>query len=123
LLGSALWQDPQKYSGAWNFGPDYGSHLTVAEMTDRLIKYWGDASWINLADPQALHEAKLLKLNCDKAHAILNWHSALTIDECLQMTVDWYKRFYIEKPNANIYDLCVEQIHSYMDRVINNRFP
>ena len=43
---------------------------------------------------KALHEAKLLKLNCDKAHAELNWHSVLTIDECLQMTADWYKIFY-----------------------------
>jgi len=25
-------------------------------------------SWDDLTDPQVLHEAKLLKLNCDKAH-------------------------------------------------------
>jgi CDP-glucose 4,6-dehydratase len=36
-LGAALWQDPQKYSGAWNFGPEDSSHLTVVEMTKRLI--------------------------------------------------------------------------------------
>ena len=57
-------------------------------MTDRLIKYWGSGAWKNLSDPNALHEANLLKLNCDKAHAGLNWHSVLTIDECLQMTAD-----------------------------------
>lgn len=115
-LGAALWQDPQKYSGAWNFGPDDGSHLTVAKMADVLIQYWGDSSWNDLSDPQAFHEAKLLKLNCDKAHAGLNWNSVLTIDECLQMTVDWYKIFYMEDQNKDFYALCVEQIRTYVEK-------
>ena len=92
-------------------------------MADRLIQYWGDGSWEDLSDPQAPHEAKLLKLNCDKAHAELHWHSVLTIDECLQMTTDWYKKYYIENPNTNIYDLCVEQIHSYMDGATKKHLP
>lgn len=114
-LGAALWQDPQKYSGPWNFGPDDGSHLTVAEMADRLIQYWGDGSWEDLSNPQALHEAKLLKLNCDKAHAGLNWHSVLTIDECLQMTVEWYKNFYAGSTNESAYKFCTRQIAEYFE--------
>ncbi|MCX5822424.1 MAG: hypothetical protein NTY86_02665 [Deltaproteobacteria bacterium] len=111
LLGAALWQDPQKYSGAWNFGPDDGSHLTVAEMADRLIKYWGDGSWEDLSDHKAPHEAKLLKLCCDKAHAHagLNWHSVLTIDECLQMTADWYREFYSGPQIKDMHQFCVAQ--------------
>ncbi|MCX5814628.1 MAG: CDP-glucose 4,6-dehydratase [Proteobacteria bacterium] len=130
LLGAALRQDPQKYSGAWNFGPDDGSHLTVAEMANRLIKYWGDGSWEDSGTdfksvPQgdALHEANLLKLNCDKAHAGLNWHSVLTIDECLQMTAEWYKKYYMENQNADVYALCVEQLHSYMDKAPTKQLP
>ncbi len=113
LLGAALWQDPKKYSGPWNFGPDDGSHLTVAEMADRLIKYWGDGSWEDLSAPQALHEAKLLKLNCDKAHAELNWYSVLTIDECLQMTAEWYKEFYAGSQTKDMHQFCVVQIRKY----------
>jgi len=116
LLGAALWQDPKKYSGPWNFGPDDGSHLTVAEMADRLIKYWGDGSWEDLSAPQALHEAKLLKLCCDKAHAELYWYSALTIDECLQMTANWYKIFYMAKPCDSMYEFCTQQIAGYIER-------
>ena len=114
-LGAALWQDPQKYSGAWNFGPEESSHLTVAEMTKKLIKYWDDGSWNDLSDPQALHEANLLKLNCDKAHACLDWHSVLTIDECLQMTADWYKIFYAGSSNESTYKLCTQQIVEYVE--------
>ncbi|MBU2261021.1 MAG: CDP-glucose 4,6-dehydratase [Proteobacteria bacterium] len=122
LLGAALWQGPQKYSGAWNFGPDDGSHLAVAEMADRLIKFWGDGSWSDSGTdfksvPQgdALHEAKLLKLNCDKAHAELNWHSVLTIDECLQMTAEWYKIFYAGSSNESTYKFCTQQIAEYVE--------
>jgi len=88
-------------------------NLTVADMVERLIRYWGDGSWNDLCDPQALHEAKLLKLNCDMAHAGLNWHSVLTIDECLQMTADWYKEFYSEPQKKDMYPFCVEQIRKY----------
>ena len=115
-LGASLWHNSQKYSGPWNFGPDDSSHLTVAAMADRLIKYWGSGAWDDLSGPNALHEAKLLKLNCDKAHAELNWHIILTIDECLQMTADWYKIFYGEDQNKDFYALCVEQIHTYMEK-------
>jgi CDP-glucose 4,6-dehydratase len=112
-LAALLSQDPQKYSGAWNFGPDDDSHLTVAEMADRLIKYWGDGSWNDLSDPNAPHEAKLLKLCCDKVHAELNWHSILSIDECLRMTADWYKEFYSANPAKDMYGFCIGQIRKY----------
>lgn len=116
LLGAALWQDPQKNSGPWNFGPDDSSHLTVSEMADRMIQYWGDGSWEDLSNPKALHESNLLKLNCDKAHAYLNWHSALTIDECLQMTADWYIEFYTGAQTKDMYQFCVAQIRKYEER-------
>jgi CDP-glucose 4,6-dehydratase len=120
-LGAALRQDPQKYSGPWNFGPDDNSQLTVAEMVDKLIKYWGAGSWKSLSDPQALHEAKLLKLNCDKAHAELNWHSTLTIEGCLQMTTDWYKNFYTGNQNKDMSPFCVAQIRKYEEMTLAKR--
>ncbi len=112
-LAALLSQEPETCSGAWNFGPDDGSHLTVAEMAEKLIKHWGDGSWNDLSDPQAPHEAKLLKLNCDKAHAGLNWHSVLTIDQCLQMTADWYKEYYSEPRTKDMHQFCVAQIRNY----------
>jgi CDP-glucose 4,6-dehydratase len=121
-LGAALWHYPQRYSGSWNFGPDDSSHLSVAAMVDKLIRYWGSGGWDDLSDPKSLHEAKFLILNCDKAHTELNWHSTLTIDECLQMSVDWYKRFYMKNQAIDYYALCVEQIQGYMDRAVKKGF-
>jgi CDP-glucose 4,6-dehydratase len=116
LLGALLSENPQKYSGPWNFGPDNSSHLTVAELADRLINLWGDGSWQDLSAPKAPHEANVLKLNCDKAHAELQWHSLLTIDEALQMTAHWYKTFYAANRPGTMYDLSARQIAEYSGR-------
>ena len=61
-------------------------------------------------------EANLLKLNCDKAHSELNWRSALTIDQCLQMTADWYRIFYSTPPRDSMYEICTQQIAEYVER-------
>ena len=99
----------------WNFGPDDDSHLRVAEMVNRLIQYWGNGSWNDLSDRKALHEAKLLKLCCDKAHVELHWYSVLSIDECLRMTSEWYKMFY-EGSSHEPYKFCTKQIMEYVER-------
>ena len=84
-------------------------------MVNRLIQYWGIGSWHDLSDPKAPHEAKLLKLCCDKAHAELNWYSVLSIDECLRTTSEWYKMFY-EGPSHEAYKFCTKQIMEYLER-------
>jgi CDP-glucose 4,6-dehydratase len=85
-------------------------------MADRLVKYWGDGcSWEDRFDPQALHEAKLLKMNCDKARAGLNWQSVLTIDEGMQMTAHWYKIFYTVPLCDSMYKICTQQIANYVE--------
>ena len=39
-----------------------------------------------------MKEAKLLRLNCDKAHTLLNWKPVLNLDQSINMTIDWYKK-------------------------------
>lgn len=116
-LGALLSENPQKYSGAWNFGPDNSSHLTVAELAKRLITLWGSGSWQDLSDPHAPHEANVLKLNCDKAHAEMSWRSLLSIDDTLQMTTQWYKTFYSANRPETMYDVAAQQIVEYSRRV------
>gem|GEM_PF-3481685 len=96
-------------------------HLEAGARTQQPL-YWGDGKWEDLSNPQALHEAKLLKLNCDKAHAELHWHSVLTIDECLQMTADWYKEFYSGTQTKDMHKFCVAQIRKYEEAApLNHR--
>ena len=117
LLGALLWKDPKRYSGVWNFGPDLCNHLTVAEVVERLITLWCTGTWEDLSDPKSLHETNLLKLNCDKAKGYLDWHGVLSIDECLEMSAAWYKRFYTKSQEQDMYEFSLSQIQQYGEKL------
>ena len=59
-----------------------------------------------------LHEAGLLKLNCDKALFDLRWLPTLTFEETVRLTVDWYKEYYLSL-EKDMYDFSVRQIQEY----------
>lgn len=115
-LGALLWDNPRKYSGSWNFGPDSSENLTVARVVDRLIGAWGAGNWRDISDPAALHEAATLKLCCDKANSLLNWHNCLSLDQAIMFTVDWYKQFYRQSEQNDMYNFCIRQIRNYTDQ-------
>ncbi|SFL41913.1 CDP-glucose 4,6-dehydratase [Halanaerobium salsuginis] len=108
LLASKLYQNPKKYTGAWNFGPDEASIVTVGELVDKLVNKWGSGKWIDTSNNNELHEAKLLKLDISKARHHLNWEPKLSFDQTIDLVVDWYQ-------NDNVdYDFDVEQIKEYL---------
>lgn len=82
--------DGPDYAEAWNFGPQECDTVAVRTVLDRLCALWPDApGW--RPDPQEQpHEAGYLKLDCIKAHTRLDWRPALTLDQALRLTVDWY---------------------------------
>jgi CDP-glucose 4,6-dehydratase len=112
-LGARLWEDPEGFSDAWNFGPGGAENWPVQEVVDRFIKAWGSGSWEDLSDPRAVHEAAALRLCCDKTTARLCWRNALSMEQAIDMTAEWYKMFYINHGNSNTYNICVEQIRNY----------
>ena len=59
-----------------------------------------------------MHEAGLLKLNCDKAQHDLNWLPTLRFDETVRMTINWYKEFY-ELSEQMVYGKSLSQISEY----------
>jgi len=40
LLAKNLWYQPNRFSGAWNFGPGLSDQITVAELAERFIAVW-----------------------------------------------------------------------------------
>ncbi|MFW6016589.1 MAG: CDP-glucose 4,6-dehydratase, partial [bacterium] len=109
LLVSKQYQDPQRYIGAWNFGPDEGSIVNVGELVDTLISKWGSGSWIDSSDKNQPHEAKLLKLDISKVRYKLGWKPKLNFDETMDLLVDWYLQDKVD------YDFDVKQIKKYLE--------
>lgn len=109
LLASKMYEDPQEFCGAWNFGPNYDSIIPVGELADKVMARWGNGSWIDLSNENASHEAKLLSLDISKAKSYLKWFPLWNIDKAIEKTVDWYKEYKKKDP----YRICVKQIEEF----------
>jgi len=96
LLAAKMSHNGRGYAQAWNFGPHDEDAIPVKEMVQRIIRYWGHGSWkdISRGTPDALHEAKYLKLDCSKARHLLGWQPVLRVDQAVKLAVLWYKEFY-----------------------------
>jgi len=112
-LAAHLGQDSTNHGEAYNFGPSDNQNYPVSKLINEMSKYWDQIKWNDVsADEEHVHEAGLLKLNCDKALSDLEWHSALQFEETVKMTVEWYKEYYQNK-NQSMYDFTISQIESY----------
>lgn len=109
LLAQKMYEDGVNYAEGWNFGPNLDSIITVWEMGQILIKKYQKGNLEDISNPNELHEANLLSLDIAKARFLLGWKPKMNIEETIEMTVDWYKRYKIEE----VYGICVEHISKY----------
>ena len=110
LLASKMWDEPTKYCEGWNFGPRTESIANVWDVATKLINNYGKGELKDVSNPNALHEAKLLMLDINKAHFKLDWEPRMDIDQCMNLVADWYKRY----QDDDVYCICVEQINKYV---------
>jgi CDP-glucose 4,6-dehydratase len=77
---------------SWNFGPETGSEQRVEAVARLACQVWGTPNVLTLRpDPNAVHEATLLKLDSTKARTFLDWHPRWNFAATIQNTMDWYK--------------------------------
>lgn len=113
LLAQRMWESPCDFCEGWNFGPDESSVLTVWDMASEIVRCFGHGELKDVSDPAALHEAQLLMLDITKARTRLGWEPRLDARRAVALTAQWYKRYSTE----NVYDLCLEQINDYSERL------
>ena len=113
LLALKLYEEGDKYSGGWNFGPLDQSNYKVAELIEKIIEYYckGDVMYEH-DNSEKLHEANMLKLDISKSIWNLNWKPVLNIEELIKYTVDGYKA---EQEEIKLYDERVKQINEYVE--------
>ena len=100
------------FADSWNFGPRQFEDKNVLDVVKYLMDSW-KGSYEILKTKGKLHETGMLHLDCSKSYHQLIWQPIFRINEALDFTVEWYKRYYEEKMNP--YDLCVDQIENYME--------
>ncbi|HCC08183.1 MAG TPA: CDP-glucose 4,6-dehydratase [Clostridiales bacterium] len=113
LLGAKLMEHGVEYSGAWNFGPKSDNIVTVQEIVEKIIKYWGSGHITYPENVSKLHEAKLLNLDISKAKHVLGWMPKWSIDDAIEKTSEWYKNY----KEYDVYEMCVKQIMEHDELV------
>jgi len=92
LLLAQKQYENKKYAGSYNFGPDDESCVTTGELADLFCRAWGNgASWKNVSEVDAPHEANFLKLDCTKAKKVLGWKPHWNIKTAVEKIVEWKK--------------------------------
>jgi len=109
-VGEKLLHGDKNYASAWNFGPlDEGS-ISVETVVKNIKLHWDKIVYEIKEELDAPHEANLLKLDCSKAHTLLNWQSVWNSDTTFQKTTLWYKKYALQKELNTLNDLL-----SYVD--------
>jgi CDP-glucose 4,6-dehydratase len=113
-LAASLQDSTDKHGESYNFGPKSDISFTVEELINNMMVFWDNVRWKDVSDSDNhVHEAGLLKLNCDKALMDLNWAATLNFDETVRFTVEWYREFY-QGNSDSMRTMCEVQIQEYM---------
>jgi CDP-glucose 4,6-dehydratase len=113
-LGARLCEEPDRFAGAWNFGPAEAD-VTVQALVEETIRQWGSGAWhqSRARNGEPLREAALLNLDCAKAALFLGWKPAWSLHDGVRHTISWYRAYYSEA-RFDAGDFSRQQIEEYV---------
>lgn len=112
-LGSVLSESEVYHGEAFNFGPPPTSNYSVQQLIERMATFWDKVAWNDTSSSSGhVHEAGLLRLNCEKAQTLLDWQPVMDFDETVQITSSWYEQFY-GATSPCMLETTTEQIQAY----------
>jgi CDP-glucose 4,6-dehydratase len=117
LLAEKLFSGEKDFSDAWNFGPEDGDSKPVGWILDEIKTLWAEKVNWEIAAGNHPHETNLLKLDSTKAKEKLQWQPKMSLNEGLNMTVDWYKAF---GNNSDLSQATRNQIENFTNAAARN---
>ncbi len=91
LVLAARQYTDKRVAGAYNVGPFEADHLTTKELVVLFGRAWGDTFRYTVEKDAGPHEAGLLRLSCDKAARLLDWHPKTDLTKAVEWVVEWTK--------------------------------
>lgn len=110
-LAKLQYFDKDKYEGSYNVGPDECDSITTGDLVELFCKYWEGATWKNISEKDAPHEAGYLKLDCSKIKKIMGWMPKWHIQDAIRYSVEWSK---VYMNSGDIVAEMVREIHMYL---------
>jgi CDP-glucose 4,6-dehydratase len=112
LLAEKLYQHPEQFAEAWNFGPQDEDTQPVRWIADYVVKQWGQSARWAIQPIHQPHEACYLKLDHSKAKTKLGWQPRWNLKDGLNKTIEWYQAY---QQKQNMHDVTIAQITSHLE--------
>lgn len=94
LYIAMMQEKDENYAGYYNVGPDECDCVTTGELVDMFCDKWQEGiNWKNMSEQNPVHEANFLKLDCSKLKAVFGWKPAFHVEEAIELTVDFAKKY------------------------------
>ncbi len=89
VIAERLVTTPDGIDEGWNIGPDAGDDYAVLKVAEAMVAALGTGRVV-CEQSDKPHEARLLRLDCEKARARLGWRPRLAFNDAVKLTADWY---------------------------------
>lgn len=113
LTVAMLGYDDVKYSDHYNIGPDESQCKPVVEILEYFKKYWEGAEYEIKQNPNALHEAGILKLCTTKIKTELGYRPIYNVERTIETIAEWYKAY---ANNEDMAEMTKKQIGEFLQR-------
>ena len=111
VLAMKQYED-KSLAGNYNIGPDDCDCAATGELVDLFCSHWGEgASWKNVSDKNAPHEANFLKLDCSRIKRVLGWSPRWHISDAIEKVTEWSK---VYLSGGDISAVMEKQINEYL---------
>ena len=94
-----------------NFGTERSTVTSVKEITQKIVSCWGKGKY-KIINKKKFYEQTNLQLNINKSKKYLKWKPKFNINQCIYITVEWYRKVLQEKISVN--KITKDQILDYM---------
>ena len=112
ILAKKQFENPLKFSGAWNFGTEPSSVTNVKQIVKYMIEFWGQGKMRALKNVK-FYEQQNLQLDITKAKSKLNWFPTYNIENSIKITTEWYIK--VLRQGKSAHDVTNQQLESYMN--------
>ena len=112
LVEALCGPDGDRFTRAWNFGPDSSGELTSLQLAELAVAVWGAPAAVDPeTTPQSIPETLALRLDSSLARDELGWGPRWDIKTAMNRTVEWHREWVDGRP---MLETCRRQIDEFM---------
>lgn len=99
--------------GYYNVGPNETDCRTTGNLVTLFCNCWGEsASWKDISQKNAPHEASFLRLDTTKVKETFGWKPVWSVEQAIEKIVEWTKVYFSD---GSVSDIMDKQINEFFN--------